>query len=145
MQRQRDAQKRREARLLLRAVARLGTRGAIARQLAYWSINAVIGRRRAKEYDAARVRWESTKIVLTSERQRVREEKPMDYRSFVHERARRGDLGAQRVIEALVTPTRERKERVPQGEPRRVHPRGGPLAAQRDQGGRRGAISASTR
>ncbi|MGA8099493.1 MAG: hypothetical protein WB810_12645, partial [Candidatus Cybelea sp.] len=119
MQRQRDAQKRREARLLLRAVARLGTRGAIARQLAYWSINAVIGRRRAKEYDAARVRWEATKIVLTSERQRVREEKPMDYRSFVNERARSGDLGAQRVIEALVT-TRERKERVPQGEPRRV-------------------------
>ncbi len=120
MQRQRDAQKRREARLLLRAVARLGTRGAIARQLAYWSINAIIGRRRAKEYDAARVRWESTKIVLASERKRVREEKPMDYRSFVHERAQRGDLGAQRVIEALVAPTLERKERVPQGEPRRV-------------------------
>ena len=120
MQRQRDAQKRREARLLLRAVARLGTRGAIARQLAYWSINAVIGRRRAKECDAARVRWESTKIVLASERKRVREEKPMDYRSFVNERARRGDLGAQRVIEALVPPMRERKERVLQGEPRRV-------------------------
>ncbi len=45
-QRQRDAQKRREARLLLRAVARLGTRGAIARQLAYWSVDAVISRRR---------------------------------------------------------------------------------------------------
>ena len=119
IQRQRDAQKRREARLLLRAVARLGTRGAIARQLAYWSINAIIGRRRAKEYDTARVRWESTKIVLASERKRAREEKPMDYGSFVHERARRGDLGAQRVIEALVPPTRERKERVP-GESRRV-------------------------
>ncbi|MGB8907140.1 MAG: relaxase/mobilization nuclease domain-containing protein [Candidatus Cybelea sp.] len=120
LQRQRDAQKRREARLLLRAVARLGTRGAIARQLAYWSIHAVIGHRRASEYDAARVRWESTKIVLASERKRAREERPMDYRAFVHERARRGDLGAQRVIEALVPPTRERKERVPQGEPRRV-------------------------
>ncbi|MGA7092644.1 MAG: hypothetical protein WBX23_01300, partial [Candidatus Cybelea sp.] len=108
------------ARLLLRAVARLGTRGAIARQLAYWSINAVIGRRRAKEYDAARVRWEATKIVLTSERQRVGEERPMDYRAFVTERARRGDLGAQRAIEALVAPTRDGKERVPQGEPRRV-------------------------
>ncbi len=119
MQRQRDAQKRREARLLLRAVARLGTRGAIARQLAYWSINAIIGRRRAKEYDAARVRWESTKIVLASERKRAREEKPMDYRAFVNQRARSGDLGARRVIEALVTP-RERKERVPQGEPRRL-------------------------
>jgi hypothetical protein len=120
IQRQRDAQKRREARLLLRAVARLGTRGTIARQLAYWSINAMIGHRRAKEYDNARVRWESTKIVLASERKRVREEKPMDYRSFVNEKARRGDLGAQRVIEALVTPTRERKERAPQGELRRV-------------------------
>ncbi|MGA7094618.1 MAG: hypothetical protein WBX23_11345, partial [Candidatus Cybelea sp.] len=113
-------QKRREARLLLRAVARLGTRGAIARKLAHWSINAIIGRRRAKEYDAARVRWESTKIVLASEWKRAREEKPMDYRSFADERARRGDLGAQRVVEALVPPTRERKERGPQGEPRRV-------------------------
>ena len=61
---------------------------SIARQLAYWSIDAVIGRRRAKEYDAARVRWEATKIVLASERKRAREEKPMDYRSFVNERAR---------------------------------------------------------
>ncbi len=43
-QRQRDARQRREARLLLRAVARLGTRGVIARQLAYWSVDAVMGR-----------------------------------------------------------------------------------------------------
>ena len=67
-QRQREAQRRREARQLLRAVARLGTRGVIARQLAYWSIDAIIGRRRAQEHDAARVRWEATKIVLARSR-----------------------------------------------------------------------------
>jgi hypothetical protein len=110
VQRQRDAQKRHEARLLLRAVARMGTRGAIARQLAYWSIDAVMSRRRTKDYDAARVRWEATKIVLTSERRRAREEKPLAYRSFVSERARAGDLGAQRVVDALVAPTRDRSE-----------------------------------
>ena len=115
-QRQRDAQKRHEARLLLRAVARLGTRGVIARQLAYWSVDAVIGRRRAKEYDAARVRWEATKIVLASERRLAREEKPLNYRSFVSERARAGDLGAQRVVDGLVAPTRNRDEHVPQRE-----------------------------
>ena len=114
--RQCDAQRRREARLLLRAVARLGTRGVIARQLAYWSIDAVMGRRRAKEYDAARVRWEATKIVLASERRLAREEKPLAYRSFVSERARAGDLGAQRVLDALVAPTRNRSEQVPQRE-----------------------------
>ena len=115
-QRQRDAQRRREARLLLRAVARLGTRGVIARQLAYWSIDAIMGRRRAKEYDAARVRWEATKIVLASERRLVREEKPLAYRLFVSERARAGDLGAQRVLDALVAPTRNRSEQVPRRE-----------------------------
>ena len=115
-QRQRDAQRRREARLLLRAVARLGTRGVIARQLAYWSIDAVMGRRRAKEYDRARVRWEATRIVLSSERRLAREEKPLAYRSFVSERARAGDLGAQRVLDALVAPTRNRSEQVPQRE-----------------------------
>ncbi len=115
-QRQRDAQKRREARLLLRALARLGTRGVIARQLAYWSIDAVMGRRRAKEYDAARLRWEATKIVLASERRLAREEKPLDYRSFVNERARAGDLGAQRVLDALVAPMRHWNEHVPHRE-----------------------------
>jgi len=119
-QRQRDAQRRREARLLLRAVARLGTRGVFARQLAYWSVDAVMGRRRAKEYDAARVRWEATKIVLASERRLAREEKPLAYRSFVTERARAGDLAAQRVVDALVRPTRNRSERVPQRELRPV-------------------------
>ena len=119
-QRQRDAQRRREARLLLRAVARLGTRGVIARQLAYWSVDAVIGRRRAREHDAARVRWEATKIVLASERRLTREEKPLAYRSFVSERARSGDLGAQRVLDALVAPTRNRSEHVPHREPRPV-------------------------
>jgi Relaxase/Mobilisation nuclease domain len=115
-QRQRDAQKRHEARLLLRAVARLGTRGVIARQLAYWCVDAVMGRRRAKEYDAARVRWEATKIVLASERRLAREEKPLAYRSFVSKRARAGDLGAQRVLDALIAPTRNRSEHVPQRE-----------------------------
>ncbi len=119
-QRQRDAQRRREARLLLRAVLRLGTRGVIARQLAYWSVDAVIGRRRAREHGAARVRWEATKIVLASERRLTREEKPLAYRSFVSERARSGDLGAQRVLDALVAPTRNRSEHVPHREPRPV-------------------------
>jgi hypothetical protein len=121
-QRQREAQKRREARLLLRAVARLGTRGVIARQLAYWSIDAVMGRRRAKECDAARVRWEATKIVLASERRRAREEKPLAYRSFVRERARAGDLGAQRVVDALVAPTRKRREHAQDRELRPMTP-----------------------
>ncbi len=119
-QRQRDAQKRREARLLLRAAARLGTRGVIARQFAYWSVDAVMGRRRAKDYDTARVRWEATKIVLASERRRAREEKPLAYRSFVSERARAGDVGAQRVLDALVAPTRNRNEHVPQRDLRPV-------------------------
>jgi len=119
-QRQRDAKKRREARLLLRAVARLGTCGAIARQLAYWSIDAVMGRRRAQEYDAARVRWATTKIALASERRLAREEKPLDYRSFVNTRARTGDLGAQRVLEMLTAPTRSRNERAPTGEVHRA-------------------------
>jgi hypothetical protein len=119
-QRQRDAQRRREARLLLRAVARLGTRGVIARQLAYWSVDAVMGRRRAREYDAARVRWEATKIVLASERTLAREKKPLAYRSFVTELARAGDLGAQRALDALVAPTRKRNEHVPHREARPV-------------------------
>ncbi len=114
--RQRDAQKRREARLLLRAVARLGTRGVIARQLAYWSVDVLLGRRRAREYDAARVRWEATKIVLASERRLTREEKPLAYRSFVSERARSGDLGAQRVLDALIAPAHKRNEYIPHRE-----------------------------
>jgi hypothetical protein len=98
----------------------MGTRGVIARQLAYWSVDAVIGRRRAREHDAARVRWEATKIVLASERRLTREEKPLAYRSFVSERARSGDLGAQRVLDALVAPTRNRSEHVPHPEARPV-------------------------
>jgi hypothetical protein len=111
MQRRCEAKRRREARLLLRAVARLAARGAIARQLAYWSINAVINRRRARDYDAARVRWEATKIVLTSERKLMCEDKPMDYRSFVGQRARVGDLGAQRVLDALEVSAHNRRDR----------------------------------
>lgn len=102
LQRQLEAKRRRQARQLLRAVARLGTRGLIARQLAYWSIEAVLSRRQAKEYDVARIRWEATKIILGSERQQARKEKVMDYRSFVAERARTGDSGAQRVLEKLM-------------------------------------------
>jgi Relaxase/Mobilisation nuclease domain len=119
-QRQRDTQRRREARLLLRAVARLGTRGVIARQLAYWAVDTVIGRRRAREHDAARVRWEATKMVMASERRLTREKKALAYRSFVSERARSGDLGALRVLDALVAPTRNRGEHVPHREPHPV-------------------------
>ena len=103
-QRQLEAQHRREARRLLRSVARLGTRGIIARQVAYWSIDAVMARRRAQEYGAARVRWEATKIVLASDRALARKEKPMDYRSFVTEKARGGDPSAQRVLDMLTAP-----------------------------------------
>jgi hypothetical protein len=101
MQRRCEATRRREARLLLRAVARLAARGAVARQLAYWSIDAIMNRRRAHEYDAGRVRWEATKIVLVSERKLMRDEKPMDYHSFVTERAHASDLGARRVLVGL--------------------------------------------
>ncbi|MBV9333201.1 MAG: hypothetical protein JO146_04275 [Candidatus Eremiobacteraeota bacterium] len=114
MQRQCEAKRRREARLLLRAVARLAARGAVARQLAYWSIDTITNRRRAHEYDAARVRWEATKIVLASERKLIREEKPMDYRSFVTQRARAGDLGAQRVLDGFEAQVRDRRERTPE-------------------------------
>ena len=113
VQRQHEAQKRREARQLLRAVARLGTRGLLAHQLAYWSIDGLIGRRRAQERARAHVRWEATKIVLASERNLAREEKPMDYRSFVTQRARAGDLVARRVLESLERPT-QRQHRAPQ-------------------------------
>lgn len=105
-QRQREAQRRREARELLRAVARLSTRGLLAHQLGYWSIGALMGRRRVQERAAARVRWEATKIVLASEQKLVREEKPMDYRSFVAQRARAGDQAARRVLNTLEPPTR---------------------------------------
>lgn len=120
MQRQCEAKRRREARLLLRAVARLAARGAVARQLAYWSIDAIMNRRRAREYDAGRVRWEATKIVLASERKLMREEKPMDYRSFVTKRARGGDLGAERDLDALGVGGRSRPERAAEAQPRRV-------------------------
>ena len=116
MQRRCEAQRRREARLLLRAVARLAARGAVARQLAYWSIGVVINRRRAHEYGAARVRWEATKIVLASERTSAREKKPLDYRLYVVQRARAGDLGAQRVCDAFDAPVRNRHGRTPEAQ-----------------------------
>jgi Relaxase/Mobilisation nuclease domain len=117
VQRQREAQRRREARQLLRAVVRLGTRGLLAHQLAYWSIDAMMGRRRTQEHASARVRWEATKIVLASERKLAREEKPMDYRSFVTQRAQAGDAAARTVLGTLVPPRRDEHHRAPQ-EPR---------------------------
>jgi hypothetical protein len=111
-QRRAEARHRRETRLLLRAVARLGARGRVARQIAFWSIDAVIARRRAREYDAARVRWESTKIVLAAERGLVRKEKPMDYRLFVAEKARAGDAAAQRVLDTLLAPAGRTRQTV---------------------------------
>ena len=111
-QRRLEAQRRREARQLLRAGARLGVHGLVARQVAYWSIDAVIIGRRAREHDAARVRWESTKIVLAAERGQGRKEKPMDYRSFVVEKARAGDQAAQRVLDTFLTQARRRQDPV---------------------------------
>ncbi len=118
-QRQLEAQRRREARQLLRAVARFGTRGVLARHLAYWSIDAVIARRRAHQYDTSRVRWEATKIALAAERGLARKEKPTDYRSFVTEQARAGDTGAQRVLDMLA-PARSPQGSALQGEPQAV-------------------------
>ncbi len=111
VQRRCEAKRRREARMLLRAVARLAARGAIARQFAYWSIDTIMNRRRAREYDAGRVRWEATKIMLASERKLIREETPMGYHSYVAERARAGDLGAQRGVDVLDAEGRNRPER----------------------------------
>ena len=118
--RQLEARRRREARQLLRAVARLGARGFMARQVAYWSIDGVIARRRAQEHDVARVRWETTKIVLASERRVSRQEKIMDYRSFVTEKARLGDPAALRVLEILSAPGRNQERTAPIAERRRV-------------------------
>jgi hypothetical protein len=101
-----EAERRRDAGQLLRATARLGSRG-LARQVAYWSINAILARRRSQENAAARVRWQATKIVLASEHGLAREEKPMDYRAFVTESARAGDRAAQRVLAEFERQTRE--------------------------------------
>ena len=104
--RQLEAQRRRDAGRLLRATARLGSRG-LARQVAYWSIDLIMAQRRAQEYAAARVRWQATKIVLARERELSREEKPMGYRSFVTQKARAGDPAAQRVLADLTRAARE--------------------------------------
>jgi hypothetical protein len=105
-----EAQRRREARQLLRAVARLGAPNLIARQIAYWSIDIVIARRRTREYDAARVRWESTKIVLAAERGLTRKEKPMHYQPFVAAKASAGDVTAQRVLDTLLAPRHRERD-----------------------------------
>jgi len=111
---QRDAvaQRRRDARSLLRDVARIASRGPL-RQIAYWSIDAVMSRRRQQEFAAARARWKAAKVALLVERGQSREEKPMDYTSFVAQRARAGDKSAQRVHADLTRPVRET---VPVGE-----------------------------
>jgi len=101
-----EAQRRCDASRLLRATARLGSRG-LARQVAYWSIDVVMARRRAQEYAAARLRWQAMKIVLARERGLSCKEKPMDYRSFVTEKARAGDPAAQRVLADLTRAARE--------------------------------------
>jgi hypothetical protein len=100
-----EAQRRKETRTLLRAVARVGSRGPV-RQFAYWSIDAVMDRRREREFAAARTRWESEKIAQVVRRGRQREEQPVGYESFVAERARAGDVGAQRVHADLTQPRR---------------------------------------
>jgi hypothetical protein len=92
----------------------------MARQVAYWSIDGVIARRRAQEHDVARVRWETTKIVMASERRVSRQEKIMDYRSFVTEKARVGDPAALRVLDMLSAPGRNQERTAPIAEPRRV-------------------------
>jgi Relaxase/Mobilisation nuclease domain len=101
-----EAQQRRETRSLLRDVARVASRGPL-RKIAYWSIDAVMARRRQQEFAAARARWEAAKAALLVERGQQREEKPMDYTSFVAQRAHAGDKSAQRVDADLTQPMRE--------------------------------------
>jgi len=101
-----EAHRRRETRSLLCEVARVASRGPL-RKIAYWSIDAVISRRRQQEFASARARWEATKVALLAERERRRGEKPMDYTSFVAQRARSGDKSAQRVNADLTQPMRE--------------------------------------
>ena len=93
MQRQCKAKRRREARLFLRAVARLAARSTMYRRLAYRSIEAIIDRRRAREYDIAQSALGDYKVCCGSER-RISSggRKPMNYRSFVTERAHARDL-----------------------------------------------------
>ena len=82
--------------------------------------------------------------MLASERTLAREKKPLAYRSFVTELARAGDLGAQRVLDALVAPTRNRREHVPHREPRPVTLAEIRSAAQRHTRGGRRALSAGS-
>ncbi|MGH7736356.1 MAG: hypothetical protein ACREMP_00555 [Candidatus Tyrphobacter sp.] len=65
------------------------------------------------------MRWEATKIVLASERRLAREEKIMDYRSFVTEKTRAGDTTAQRALDILNAPVRQEHSAMA-GEPRVV-------------------------
>jgi hypothetical protein len=96
----------------------VGSRG-VARIFAYWSIDATIGRRRTQEIDAAHVRWQATKIDLTLERELAREEKPMDYRAFIVERARAGDTDARRVLAELSAQASPARDSAATPEPQR--------------------------
>jgi len=97
-QRRLEAQRRWEARRLLRAAVRVTMRG-IARQVAYWVIDSINDRRRAQEWTAARTRWEAAKVVFAAER---RVERPMTYREFAIAGAAAGARASERVASQLL-------------------------------------------
>ena len=118
-QRQLEARRRRDARQLLRAVARLGARGFMARQVAYWSIDAVIARRRRKSTMLRGSLGDNEDRASVGAADSARGE-IMDYRSFVTEKARAGDQGAQRLLAMLTAPARSSQNATARGEPRVV-------------------------
>lgn len=93
-----EAQRRREAKRLLRAAVRVTMRG-IARQIAYSVIDFASSRRRAQEWTTARTRWEAAKVVFAAER---RVERPVTYREFALAGAAAGDRASERVASQLL-------------------------------------------
>lgn len=98
-QRRIEAERRSSARQMLRAVVRATSRASL-RAAGYWSIDALLAQRRRDDYHAARARWEAIKIALVAERSTTYEEKPMDYRTFLADQARRGEVAARRLVSA---------------------------------------------
>ena len=139
--RQQEADRRYEARELLRACVRVASHGPL-RQMGYWSIDALTNHRKEREYAAARARWEATKIVLRAERGLPREEQPMPYRSFVAEQARDGDDSAFRVYEDLVRPPRATQSRTTDRESRDAEDQKAQPGMRRAEGARLGDAQA---
>jgi hypothetical protein len=108
-----EAQRRWEARRLLRAAVRVTMRG-IVRQIAYSVIDFASNRRRAEEWAAAHTRWEATKVVFAAER---RVERPMTYREFALAGAAAGDRVSERVASQLLGVAVGSRQAPARGEP----------------------------